>query len=117
MSELLSDRQLKRLHIAAEIITNHENDEIAADTVRALDELIEWRQRAEWRPTDLYIKDNENNGQIHKIGTDRHDSLYVDETGKVQYTNLQNGDGSRYGGYEFVRTDCGEVIESPEEDT
>lgn len=41
---------------------------------------------------DLFIKDRYS-GRIHRIGEDRHDSLYVDREGTVHYYNLQNGDG------------------------
>lgn len=56
-------------------------------------------------PIDLFIKDK-CSGEIHKIGKDVHDSLYVDDDGFVHYYNMQNGDGCRCGdkdgGYEFV---------------
>lgn len=41
---------------------------------------------------DLFIKDRYS-GRIHRIGEDRHDSMYVDNEGTVHYYNLQNGDG------------------------
>ena len=66
--------------------------------------------------TDLYIKDR-HSGLIHKIGSDRHDSLSVTDNGTVTYYNLQNGDGcigsdsklkdKKVFGYEFVTSDCG----------
>lgn len=40
----------------------------------------------------LFIKDKYT-GWIHKVGTNPHDSLYVDEKGTIHYCNLQNGDG------------------------
>lgn len=52
---------------------------------------------------NLWVKDK-SSGVIHQIGTDVHDSLvYID--GKVEYYNLQNGEGTMgddLGGYEFV---------------
>ena len=63
---------------------------------------------------DLYIKDR-SSGQIHRIGDDPHDSLYVDHNGSVHYFNLQCGDGAgpysllnKDYGFEFVQSDCGE---------
>lgn len=66
--------------------------------------------------TDLYIKDR-HSGLIHKIGTNRHDSLSVTDEGTVTYENLQNGDGcigyaSKLAdkdtfGYEFVTSESG----------
>ena len=55
----------------------------------------------------LWVKDNED-GSVHEVGTDKHDSLYVGADGIVQYYNLQNGDGTFGGGYSFVPCDCGE---------
>lgn len=58
--------------------------------------------------TDFYVRDKES-GRIHKVGTDQHDSIWVDTNGELHYCNLQNGDGCSgksivedgYG-YEFV---------------
>lgn len=64
--------------------------------------------------TDLYVLDK-HNGQIHRVGDNCHDSIWVDDGGIVHYQNLQNGDGcsgnghSDGAGYEFVASDCGEV--------
>jgi len=65
---------------------------------------------------DFYVRDK-SNGYIHKVGEDRHDSIWVDSEGTLHYQNLQNGDGCSYNsanddlqGYEFVPSDCG-VIE------
>lgn len=50
----------------------------------------------------MYIKDLLT-GKIRKYGTDRHDSLLISEDGRtLEYQNLQNGDGSRYGDYRFT---------------
>lgn len=49
--------------------------------------------------TDLWIRDKYS-GKIHKIGTDPHDCLYVDDNGTVYYENLGNGDGCK--GYKSV---------------
>ena len=46
----------------------------------------------------LWVKDM-TNGHVHEVGTDRHDSLLI-RGGKVEYQNLQNGDGTPYG-YKF----------------
>lgn len=36
-------------------------------------------------------------GWTHIVGTDSHDSLYVDDkTGGLHYDNLQNGEGRRH---------------------
>lgn len=62
---------------------------------------------------DLYVRDKAT-GRVHRIGSDKHDGLWVDEEGTVHYENLQNGDGcgaeSRQdplAGYEFVPSDFG----------
>lgn len=64
---------------------------------------------------DFFVKDKAN-GRIHKVGTDRHDSIWVDSEGTLHYQNLQNGDGCSYKsaidelqGYEFMPSDCGEI--------
>lgn len=49
----------------------------------------------------MYIKDLET-GKIRRYGTNPHDSLVISNDGRtLAYYNLQNGDGSRYGGYVF----------------
>lgn len=65
--------------------------------------------------TDFYVKDKIT-GEIHRVGDDVHDSIWVDATGTLHYYNLQNGDGCSYNskhdsryGYEFVPSDCGEI--------
>ena len=66
---------------------------------------------------DFYVKDK-SDGHIHKVGTDRHDSIWVDSEGTLHYQNLQNGDGCSYKsakdklqGYELVPSDCGAIEE------
>lgn len=67
--------------------------------------------------TDLYVRDKRS-GQIHRVGSDRHDSIWVSPYGVVHYQNLQNGDGcsgdgkNDNDGYVFVPSDCGEVMDS-----
>lgn len=63
---------------------------------------------------DLYIRDKQG-GEIHRIGEDIHDELWVDDTGTVHYHNLQNGDGcgayshtDQEAGYEFLPSEPGE---------
>lgn len=54
---------------------------------------------------DVWVKDKES-GYVHKVGTDQHDSLRL-LNGKVEYYNLQNGDGTSadgLGGYEFIKS-------------
>ena len=52
----------------------------------------------------LYIKDNVD-GTIHEYGSNRHDSLLLRDDGSIVYQNLQNGDGSEYGSYQFCDRD------------
>lgn len=60
---------------------------------------------------DLFVRDREGDGKVHRVGDNIHDCLFVDDRGVVQYHNLQNGDGTMVGfspdrgGYEFVKTD------------
>ena len=65
---------------------------------------------------EFYVRDKET-GSIHKVGTDKHDSIWVDAAGELHYRNLQNGDGcsgkSRIDngcGYEFVQSDNGALV-------
>lgn len=53
----------------------------------------------------IYVKDKET-GYIHIVGTNQHDRLYLDDDGKIQYMNLQNG-GTTEGDYEFVLDEQG----------
>ena len=48
---------------------------------------------------NIWVRDK-SSGYIHQVGTDVHDSLELMD-GKVEYYNMQNGDGTPYG-YEFV---------------
>lgn len=41
-------------------------------------------------------------GHIHIVGDDKHDRLYIDEDGQLQYINLQVCEGTKYDGYSFV---------------
>ena len=62
----------------------------------------------------LWVKDKQG-GRVHEVGTEQHDSLWVDSDGCVHYHNLQNGDGANGGGdgdgydYVFMPYDCGEL--------
>lgn len=59
----------------------------------------------------MYIKDLET-GKVRRYGTNPHDSLVISEDGRtLSYYNLQNGDGSRSGGYVF----CDEEGKTPAE--
>lgn len=50
---------------------------------------------------NLWVKDKQD-GTIHQVGTDVHDSI-VFMDGKVEYYNIQNGCGTvQDGDYEFV---------------
>ena len=52
----------------------------------------------------LFVKDKLLGG-VHEVGTNRHDSLILND-GFIQYYNLQNGEGSGdCGDYEFVNED------------
>ena len=48
---------------------------------------------------NIWVRDNDT-GHVHQVGTDPHDSL-DSLYGKVEYYNLQNGDGTPTG-YSFV---------------
>ena len=47
----------------------------------------------------LWVKDMYS-GSVHEVGTNRHDSLVVWD-GRLEYENLQNGDGTCGDGYRF----------------
>ena len=49
---------------------------------------------------EIYVKDTYN-GHIHKLGSNCHDSLYVNDEGHIDYLNLQCCEGTRYGSYIF----------------
>lgn len=53
----------------------------------------------------IKVRDKDHN-RVHIVGTDSHDSLYVDkETGGLHYHNMHNGEGTGEGGsYEFAET-------------
>lgn len=53
----------------------------------------------------IYVRDKDT-GYIHIVGTDQQDRLYLDDSGNIQYLNLQNG-GSTEGDYEFVLDEQG----------
>lgn len=54
----------------------------------------------------IWLRDT-TTGKIRRFGENHHDRLYLDAEGNIQYTNLQNGDGTVGGGYEFVLDDKG----------
>lgn len=65
---------------------------------------------------EFYVRDKET-GRIHKVGTDQHDSIWVDATGELHYRNMQNGDGcsgksalDNGCGYEFVPSEYGDLL-------
>lgn len=61
----------------------------------------------------IKIKDL-SNGTVRDYGGDHHDSLSISYDGRtLSYSNLQNGDGSRFGDYRFVMDDD----EVPEDST
>lgn len=67
---------------------------------------------------DFYVRDK-SSGIAHKVGTDKHDSIWVDSDGTLHYQNLQNGDGCSYRshyderqGYEFVPSEYGKINEN-----
>ena len=44
--------------------------------------------------------------KVHRLGTNVHDSWFIDDEGNFQYHNLQNGDGTGIdGGYVFVKNE------------
>lgn len=49
---------------------------------------------------EIYVK-NTYDGHIHKLGTNCHDSLYVNSEGHIDYMNLQCCEGTRFGSYIF----------------
>lgn len=64
--------------------------------------------RMEHTDTSLYIREK-HSGRVHRIGTDIHDHLVIDNYGRLHYMNLQNGDGcyiggdmNPVGGYDFM---------------
>ena len=72
------------------------------------------------RTCDFYVKDK-TSGQVHRVGSNVHDGIWVDGMGMLHYQNMQNGDGcSGYSalndecGYEFVSSDFGEIDDATE---
>ena len=49
---------------------------------------------------EIYVK-NTYNGNVHKLGTDCHDSLYINSEGHIDYMNLQCCEGTQFGSYVF----------------
>lgn len=58
----------------------------------------------------LYLRDN-TTGTVHEYGTNRHDSLILQEDGSLHYHNLQNGCGTQ-DDYTFVLEDGSDPRES-----
>lgn len=66
--------------------------------------------------TNIYVKDRIS-GFVHKVGSDKHDSMWVDENGTVHYFNLKSGEGctgfesahDKEAGYEFVPSEDGKL--------
>lgn len=55
----------------------------------------------------MWLRDNED-GEVRQYGTNHHDALVISADGRcLYYENLQNGDGSRGGGYSFVTDEKG----------
>ena len=60
------------------------------------------------------IKIKDDNGQrVHIVGSDIHDSLYIDNKGRIAYRNLQNG-GGLDDWYKFTADKA--IIDSPYQD-
>lgn len=57
----------------------------------------------------LFVKDVDN-GYVHEYGSDPHDSLILDG-GALYYYNLQNGEGTKYGGYKWVDENGNDIEE------
>lgn len=53
------------------------------------------------RLPEIWVLDTQGD-VVHMVGTNHHDELYLDEKGRIQYYNLQNGCGTEYGEYRFV---------------
>lgn len=49
---------------------------------------------------NIWVKDN-TTGAIHQVGSDVHDKLITFD-GKIEYYNLQNGEGTMFGGYSII---------------
>lgn len=64
--------------------------------------------------TDLYVIDLHER-KVHRIGDEPHDSLYVWD-GRLQYYNLQNGDGGGVkkesgAGYVILESESGSLVD------
>lgn len=61
----------------------------------------------------LWVKDNKT-GTVHEYGTDKHDSLVLQEDGSLHYENLECSAGTKFPeeGYSFCREDG--TIPSPD---
>ncbi len=55
---------------------------------------------------NIWVKRNDD-GKIHQVGTDSHDSLEMINE-KVEYVNLQTNEGTLFGGYSFVEAPMSE---------
>lgn len=68
--------------------------------------------------TNLYVL-GKCSGRVHRVGDSKHDGIWVDNNGVVNYYNLQDGDGCSGNGYEkeagyaFLPSNCGD-LEQPE---
>jgi len=62
----------------------------------------------------IYVKDT-HSGRVHQVGTDRHDSLVIIDGG-LHYYNLQCGEGTYGGGYQFCTEDGNTDFNNEEHD-
>lgn len=87
-----------------------------AETLAAAESISPEKLEKAGCPTDIYIQEKQS-GNIHRLGTDPHDAIWVDKNGIVRYINLQNGCGcngdgdNKDCGYRFCASDCGVLEE------
>ena len=62
----------------------------------------------------IFVKDT-HSGRVHQVCTDRHDSLTLFDGG-LYYYNLQNGEGTMGGGYQFCTKDGNTNFNNEEHD-
>lgn len=48
----------------------------------------------------LFVKDN-TTGKVHEVGTNVHDSLWLNDDGSIHYYNMQIGEGTYANGFSF----------------
>lgn len=98
-----------------EFLENHENSYIQCCDFHI--EFVYSEIELSLSDINVHVMDKQNH-QIHKVGTDVHDILWVDDNGTVHYLNTKNGEGCGENGlndtkqgYTFLPSDGNDLFQ------